>query len=26
MIHPAAPRKTAILRRRRRGQILHLTG
>lgn len=25
MIHPAAPRKTAILRRRR-GQILHLTG
>ena len=26
MIHPAAPRKTAILPRRRRGQILHLTG
>lgn len=26
MIHPAAPRKTAILRRRRRGQILNLTG
>ena len=26
MIRPAAPRKTAILRRRRRGQILHLTG
>lgn len=26
MINPAAPRKTAILRRRRRGQILHLTG
>lgn len=25
-IHPAAPRKTAILPRRRRGQILHLTG
>lgn len=26
MIHPAAPCKTAILPRRRRGQILHLTG
>ena len=26
MIHPAAPRKTAILPRRRRGQILNLTG
>lgn len=26
MIHPAAPCKTAILSRRRRGQILHLTG
>ena len=26
MIHPATPSKTAILRRRRRGQILHLTG
>lgn len=26
MIHTAAPRKTAILRRCRRGQILHLTG
>lgn len=26
MIHPAAPSKTAILRRRRRGQILNLTG
>lgn len=26
MIHPAAPRKTAILPRRRRGQILHFTG
>ena len=26
MIHPEAPRKTAILRRRRRGQILNLTG
>ena len=26
MIHPAAPCKTAILRRRQRGQILHLTG
>ena len=26
MIHPAAPRKTAILSRRRRGQILNLTG
>ena len=26
MIRPAAPRKTAILPRRRRGQILHLTG
>ena len=26
MIHPAAPRKTAILRRRWRGQILNLTG
>ena len=26
MIHPAAPRKPAILRRRRRGQILNITG
>ena len=26
MIHPAAPRRTAILPRRRRGQILNLTG